>query len=414
MAWCQANIGVGSALRHDLGAAFAESSGSSQSVAPTTPAADVPPPPPLPFSLREPILSSASASSTTSPRPSAPAPSPSSLSSYLLSLLDSPAYSNLLPSYLSQHFNPRTPDDPSVRYFSVAGRVSKLGIWHPLWLPKLVLDASEKLHLRHSPPASASASSSSSGGGGKGWEMGNDGLVTIESAKWGEFLGTVEQADHWDIRGSAGFLSSHAPKPPSSSSSSVAAAAVAAEGAGPREKKEGWSWQDVNSLVGKLLTLGWTKPSSPNSSPQSPLSPDHKPAPSSSPSPSSSSSSRGNGSVEEEVAKREVEVRSISAERPDLRDLAQWISDHVPPTTPPASGSSSSPAHTPPTGEPPRSNQRATDEARLIFGASPATSTSSRAQSPPDAKVQATAKRDKFDITLFYAAVVRNLWEAGF
>jgi triacylglycerol lipase len=33
----------------------------------------------------------------------------------------------------------------------------------------------------------------------RGW--GNDCLVSIESAKWGEFLGVLEGCDHWEMRG---------------------------------------------------------------------------------------------------------------------------------------------------------------------------------------------------------------------
>jgi len=36
-------------------------------------------------------------------------------------------------------------------------------------------------------------------------EKGNDGLVTIQSAKWGEFLGIMEGCDHWEMRGARGF-----------------------------------------------------------------------------------------------------------------------------------------------------------------------------------------------------------------
>ena len=55
-----------------------------------------------------------------------------------------------------------------------------LNIWHPLWFPKVVLD-------------SASASTD------------NDGLVSVDSARWGEFLGTLEGADHWALRGASGI-----------------------------------------------------------------------------------------------------------------------------------------------------------------------------------------------------------------
>lgn len=43
--------------------------------------------------------------------------------------------------YMRDVFNPQTPDVPNVRYFSVAARTRRLSIWHPLWLPKLILDA---------------------------------------------------------------------------------------------------------------------------------------------------------------------------------------------------------------------------------------------------------------------------------
>ena len=105
---------------------------------------------------------------------------PSSFTTLLLSLFDSPAYANLTTSYLTETFNPRTPDDPRVRYFSIAGRMGALNIWHPLWFPKVVLDS-----------ASASAD--------------NDGLVSVDSARWGEFLGTLEGADHWALRGASGI-----------------------------------------------------------------------------------------------------------------------------------------------------------------------------------------------------------------
>lgn len=43
------------------------------------------------------------------------------------------------------------------------------------------------------------------------WERedlwGNDGLVTVQSARWGEFLGIIEGCDHWDLRGSRGSFS---------------------------------------------------------------------------------------------------------------------------------------------------------------------------------------------------------------
>ena len=38
-----------------------------------------------------------------------------------------------------------------------------------------------------------------------GHEMwGNDGLVTLQSARWGQFLGVMEECDHWALRGATG------------------------------------------------------------------------------------------------------------------------------------------------------------------------------------------------------------------
>ena len=95
-------------------------------------------------------------------------------------------------------FNPNTPDDPSVKYFSVAGRTSGMGIWHPLWLPKMVLDGFEERErgrLRELDHELAAMDA----------EWGNDGLVTIQSARWGEFLGVLEGCDHWELRGARGL-----------------------------------------------------------------------------------------------------------------------------------------------------------------------------------------------------------------
>jgi triacylglycerol lipase len=36
-------------------------------------------------------------------------------------------------------------------------------------------------------------------------EWGNDGLVSMQSARWGRFLGTVEGADHGEARGARGL-----------------------------------------------------------------------------------------------------------------------------------------------------------------------------------------------------------------
>lgn len=132
---------------------------------------------------------------------------PSSFTTLLLSILDSPAYANLTTSYLNNVFNPATPNDPRVKYFSVTGRTGDMSIWHPLWLPKMVLDeleqkAKERLKRQHAATGDVYAAPMT-------WaqddEWGNDGLVSVQSAKWGEFLGIMEGCDHWEIRGARGL-----------------------------------------------------------------------------------------------------------------------------------------------------------------------------------------------------------------
>jgi triacylglycerol lipase len=146
----------------------------------------------------------------------------------ILSVLDFPAYANLTSRYLNEEFNPTTPDDPSVKYFSVAGRMSDVNVWHPFWLTKMVLDSfeeKEKGRLRTLWEESVGDSSDCSSSAPPLWAQeagwGNDGLVTIQSAKWGEFLGIMEECDReflscignklanisldWQIRGARGL-----------------------------------------------------------------------------------------------------------------------------------------------------------------------------------------------------------------
>lgn len=118
----------------------------------------------------------------------------SSITNYLLGIFDSPAYGNLTTHFMQGTFNPSTPDDPNVKYLSVAGRTNKMSVLHPLWFPKLILDA-----------AAERGYAEERGKSGKEYE-GNDGLVSVSSAKWGEWLGTVDNCHHWDLRGEGGLL----------------------------------------------------------------------------------------------------------------------------------------------------------------------------------------------------------------
>ncbi|MBI2190800.1 MAG: hypothetical protein HYU36_02295 [Planctomycetes bacterium] len=84
--------------------------------------------------------------------------------------VDTEAFHNLTPEYLEKEFNPATPDSPEVAYFSYGGAQDRLHI-APGLLP------SHEILLRAEGP--------------------NDGLVSVESARWGDYLGTLD-ADHAD------------------------------------------------------------------------------------------------------------------------------------------------------------------------------------------------------------------------
>ncbi|KAJ6481729.1 Alpha/Beta hydrolase protein [Mycena sanguinolenta] len=131
---------------------------------------------------------------------------PSSFATFILNMVDSPAYANLTSSYLNDVFNPQTPDDPRVKYFSVAGRMPGVNVWHPLWLPKTVLDSvEEKERERLRTLWENEGRTEADPLWRKPREWGNDGLVTVQSAKWGEFLGIMEGCDHWELRGARGI-----------------------------------------------------------------------------------------------------------------------------------------------------------------------------------------------------------------
>ncbi|WWC92912.1 uncharacterized protein L201_007874 [Kwoniella dendrophila CBS 6074] len=182
MDWCAANIGVGSVA---AAATAALAGGKAKSL--------------LPYSLKSPLLSRPPIDGVKQ-KSDAFGSLAAGLTSYLLNIFDSPAYSNLTTSFLRDHFNPSTPDSPHVKYTSVAGRVSKLSVLHPLWFPKVVLDAAaengyaeDQSNILHGPD-------------GKRTYEGNDGLVSVTSAKWGEYLGAVDECHHWDLRGEGGLF----------------------------------------------------------------------------------------------------------------------------------------------------------------------------------------------------------------
>ncbi|KAG5636088.1 hypothetical protein H0H81_009136 [Sphagnurus paluster] len=196
MDWCAENIGIGQLRQQERDLARARGELPPQLANTTT---DTKPKPDAPFSLS---LSSL----------------PSSFTTLLLSIVDSPAYANLTSNYLNDIFNPSTPDDPSVKYFSVAGRMAGVSIWHPFWLPKMVLDGVEEKHrgrLRTIWQQEMGVDMVKNDTNTPLWaqerEWGNDGLVTVQSAKWGEFLGIMEGCDRnglvkdWEMRGARGI-----------------------------------------------------------------------------------------------------------------------------------------------------------------------------------------------------------------
>jgi len=242
MDWCAANIGVGSVSA--MAAAAAEEAARG-----------------LPYSLKSPLLAMRTEQSREDANSSLIGLTgfTSAMSKYLLNIFDSPAYSNLTTAYLRE-FNSQTSDDPNVKYISVAGRNNKLSVLHPLWFPKLVLDAAaEKGYPKDD--------------SGKSYE-GNDGLVSVKSAKWGEFIGAVDDTHHWDLRGEGSIWPS-----------GLSGDSDKKKGDETKESDElvgapGWDWDDgVHEYLGLNLKgttdkLGLTKPSSPESSTTQPKGPE--------------------------------------------------------------------------------------------------------------------------------------------
>lgn len=88
----------------------------------------------------------------------------------VVKLLDTPAYRNLTTRFANDVFNPSTPDNPNIKYFSY-GASYNLPYYSPLRIPY------EIISKREGP---------------------NDGLVSVKSAQWGQYLGTVP-TDHWGL-----------------------------------------------------------------------------------------------------------------------------------------------------------------------------------------------------------------------
>lgn len=81
------------------------------------------------------------------------------------------AFSQLTRKYMEEEFNPKTPDDPHVKYFSY-GAVAKPSIWSAFRQPHKIVQTIEGP---------------------------NDGLVSVASSKWGTYKGTLVDVTHLDL-----------------------------------------------------------------------------------------------------------------------------------------------------------------------------------------------------------------------
>jgi hypothetical protein len=95
------------------------------------------------------------------------------LDNLIVNWFDEPAYAHLTTDFCNDYFNPNTPDDPTVQYYSY-GAAAQIPAWSSLLsLPWQMV---------------------------KEKEGDNDGIVSVSSAKWGTYVKTI-QADHWDLSG---------------------------------------------------------------------------------------------------------------------------------------------------------------------------------------------------------------------
>jgi len=81
-------------------------------------------------------------------------------------------FAQLTRRYIADEFNPSTPDDPSVRYFSFGAAVDEPSLLSPFRLPHRVVEEAEGA---------------------------NDGLVSVESSRWGDYRGTLLGVSHLDL-----------------------------------------------------------------------------------------------------------------------------------------------------------------------------------------------------------------------
>jgi triacylglycerol esterase/lipase EstA (alpha/beta hydrolase family) len=113
--------------------------------------------------------SSMQSESTATSTPTA-SPSLHPLVRALVSTFDAPAFYNLTTDYCAA-FNQVSPNSPSVKYYSYAAVTDSMPKLAPLSIPHAIVTKAEGP---------------------------NDGIVSLKSAKWGQFMGTLD-CDHWAI-----------------------------------------------------------------------------------------------------------------------------------------------------------------------------------------------------------------------
>ncbi|KAI0399338.1 Alpha/Beta hydrolase protein [Xylaria palmicola] len=86
--------------------------------------------------------------------------------------LETGAFEQLTSTYMTDSFNPRTPDDPDVRYFSYGAMMERPPLLSPF-------RQSHNIISRVEGP--------------------NDGLVSVASAQWGSYKGTLVNVSHLDL-----------------------------------------------------------------------------------------------------------------------------------------------------------------------------------------------------------------------
>lgn len=361
-----------------------------------------------------------------------------SLASYLLDLLDSPAYGCLTPDYLKNTFNPSTPDRPDVRYFSVAASAPKLAMTHPLWLPKLILDKAEELEKHKDQQRGRTRP--------EDWQWGNDGLVPVYSAKWGEYLGCIDNADHWSLRGGSGLATDFSVKKVSAAASKQAeiaadkakdaassvlpdrveqaASKAASTVSEAMPEKVSFGWQDVNKLVGSSIAQrdGPSSPSNPSTEYKESIR-----SGSSGLWPFGSGSGPLSGSAEQDAKKLASQATSNSAKESlsGLAGLANWIVKRIP--LPLGNGQKKLTSSISPSfpiddafedggkpddikaGKGASKERSVADTARLLFGSSLGSSASAGSASG-----SASHKNGKkFNHERFYVALCRKLYDEG-